>query len=59
MMQEGLRQFTQIPLTVFGMMLFLFTYLAVIAWTLLGKSTQHDFEALANMPLHEEDRPHD
>lgn len=47
MMQEGLRHFSDIPLTVFGMMLFFVTYLGVVGWMAYSR----DWSGIANLPL--------
>ena len=55
MMQEGLKHFTEIPLTLLAMLLFFAIYLGAIAWTLWSKSNASVIERISNLPLHDED----
>ncbi len=55
MMQQGLKHFSEIPLMIFGMLLFFSVYLAVVARTLWSKSNQKKIAVLSNLPLQDED----
>jgi hypothetical protein len=53
MMQEGLRYFSQIHLSVAGMIVFFVIYLILAVRTLFTRASR--FEAKAKLPLLEED----
>lgn len=55
MMQEGLKHFTEIPLTVVGMLLFFVTYMGILTVTLMGKRTKARMDKLAGLPLQGDD----
>jgi cbb3-type cytochrome oxidase subunit 3 len=50
---EGLSHFTGIPLTVFGMMLFVLTFCAVVAWLYLRRSAREEYDKIAQLPFEE------
>lgn len=55
MLQEGLRHYTEIPLTVLGMLLFFVTYMGMLTFTLWGHKSKERWERFGRMPLQEED----
>lgn len=55
MLQQGLKHFTEIPLTVLGMLIFFVTYMGVLTFTLLGKKTKEKMQRFAAMPLSEDE----
>lgn len=56
MMQEGLKHFTEIPLTVLGMLIFFFVYIGVLAFTMWNKENKSRMDACAALPLEGEDQ---
>jgi cbb3-type cytochrome oxidase subunit 3 len=55
-MQEGLKHFSEIPLTVVGMLLFFVTFITVLTVTVFGKKTKERMDRLAGLPLREDDQ---
>jgi hypothetical protein len=49
MMQEGLRHFTDTPITVFAMLIFLAAYIGVVFK--LSRPRDGDWQAIARIPL--------
>ncbi len=56
MISEGLRHFTEIPLSIVGMLLFIVTFITVTIWSFLSRQDLHE---MAQMPLHEEEISHE
>ncbi len=55
MMQEGLKHFTEIPLTVVGMLIFFVTYMAVLVFVLGHKKVKQRMDLCAEIPLREDE----
>lgn len=53
-MQEGLKHFCEIPLMVFGMLLFFVTYIGVVVFTLWGSKTKGRLKSFGDIPLKED-----
>ena len=54
MKQQGLLYFTEIPMMVVGMCLFLIVFAGVVARTFTGRKRQELLNEIAKMPLQDE-----
>ena len=54
MLSRGLLFFTDIPLTVAGMLLFFGTFITIAAWTFFRSGSLDFYQSVANLPLGEE-----
>lgn len=51
MMQEGLKHFTEIPLMLFGMLLFFGTFLCIVGYTVWRSQQSDEMAELAAIPF--------
>ncbi len=58
MLSHGLKFFTDIPLTLIGMALFMLAFLGVAAWTFFRSQSKEFYRKVGNLPLTEE-QPHE
>lgn len=54
MLSRGLLLFTDIPMTVVGMILFMAVFTAVTVWTFFRFQSREFYQDVAEMPLREE-----
>lgn len=54
MLSHGLKFFTDIPITLIGMILFMIAFFGVTAWTFLRSQSKEFYQKVANLPLTEE-----
>ena len=54
MLSQGLLFFNEIPLTLLGLLLFIFTFTGVTCWTFLRDASEPYYREIANLPLHED-----
>lgn len=54
MLTHGLKFFTDIPLTIIGMVLFMLAFLGIAAWIYLPSRSKDFYQTLSYLPLIEE-----
>jgi hypothetical protein len=54
MLSEGLKFFTDLPLTIMGLMIFLVAFMSITTWTLFRAQAKEFYQKVAEMPLREE-----
>ncbi len=54
MLAQGLKFFTDIPMTSLALLIFIFVFGGVLAWTFLRAGSRKFYEQMANLPLIEE-----
>jgi len=54
MLAQGLKFFTDVPLTVAGMILFITTFTVVSVWTLFRGGAKDHYQKLSQYPLRED-----
>lgn len=54
MLSHGLKFFTDIPITLVGMILFMLAFLGITTWTFLRSQSKEFYQRVGNLPLTEE-----
>ncbi len=54
MLSLGLKFFTDIPITLVGMILFMLAFLGITTWTFLRSQSKEFYQRVSNLPLIEE-----
>jgi cytochrome c oxidase cbb3-type subunit 4 len=54
MLSQGMKFFTDTPLTLFAMILFMMAFLGITVWTFFRSHSKEHYQKLAKQPLLEE-----